>query len=201
MLETSPRTEGEFVTASMTLTHECITPAEQPASLGNTINILALAPPALLREAVIRPTLSYLGVVSSSAENLLLGTLLATASLPVDKQPQGGIGPYGISTQLHTRIWDDYLATNADQASLIRGLASQRCFLQNPHAELGYNFAYATAIAWLIYRQQLVELEDEMDIDELAQLWQTWYPHRGALSSDFMISWDRAGHGETHAWP
>lgn len=188
------------MTASITLTHECITPAEQPPRLGNTINILALAPPGLLREAVIRPTLNYLGITSRAAENLLLGTLLATASLPAHKQAQGGIGPYGISTQLHTRIWDDYLATNADQASLIRGLASQRCFLHNPHAELGYNFAYATAIAWLIYHQQLIELEDDMDIDDLARLWQSRYPHRGAQCTDFMASWNRVRDEEPEAW-
>lgn len=188
------------MTASITLTHECITQAEPPPCPGNTINILAMAPPGLLRETVIRPTLSYLGIASRAAENLLLGTLLANASLPAHKQPQGGIGPYGISTQLHTRIWDDYLAGNADQASLIRGLASQRCFLHNPHAELGYNFAYATAIAWLIYHQQLIELEDDMDIDELAQLWQSLYPHRGALTTDFMASWNRARDEEPLAW-
>lgn len=180
------------MTASVQLTHDCITQADGSPSLDSTLNIIAFAPPALLRQAVIRPTLNYLGIDSDVAENLLLGTLLTMASLPAGKQPPEGIGPYGISHGMHIQIWDEYLATNPDQASLIRGLASQRCFLQNPHAELGYNFAYATAIAWLIYQQQHMELDEQMDIDELAQLWQTLYPHRGGLQSDFLSSWDRA---------
>lgn len=192
MLQTSSRFAGEFVTAGTPLTHERITHAEQPPNLASTANILALVPPATLRQAVIRPTLNYLGVPSRSAENLLLGTLLVMVWLPPGKRPQGGIGPYAISHAMHTSIWDDYLATNADQASLIRGLASQRCFLRDPHAELGYNLAYATAIAWLIYRQQTLELSDNTDIDELAHVWQILYPHRGANAGDFLDSWEKA---------
>ncbi|WP_373185694.1 hypothetical protein [Halopseudomonas sp.] len=180
------------MTAGTPLTHECIAHADQAPSLVSTVNILALVPPATLRQAVIRPTLTYLGVPSRSAENLLLGTLLVMAWLPPGKRPQGGIGPYGIPHALHTSIWDDYLASNADQASLIRGLASQRCFLRDPHAELGYNLAYATAIAWLIYRQQTLELGDNTNIDELAHVWQLMYPHRGARASDFLGSWELA---------
>jgi len=192
MLQASPRSEGECVTASIPLTHDCITPADQSPSAGSSINILALAPPAALRQAVIRPTLAYLGVTSAAAENLRLGTLLPMASLPEGKQPPGGIGPFGISHQVHERIWDDYLATNPDQASLIRGLASQRCFLRDPHAELGYNFAYATAIAWLVYRQHLTELDEDLSIADLAQLWQSLYPHRDGVPADFLSSWNRA---------
>lgn len=200
MLQISFLSEGEFVTAGTPLTHAYITQAEQVPGPVSTTNILALAPPAILRQAVIRPALNYLNVPSRTAENLLLGTLLAMASLPAGKQPQGGIGPYGIPHAVHTKIWDEYLATNADQASLIRGLASQRCFLQDPHAELGYNFAYATAIAWLIYRQQLLEPDEEMELDELARCWQMMYPHRGGRTSDFLGSWDRAQHEDAEAW-
>lgn len=180
------------MTAGTPLTHKCITQADQPRGFGSTINNLALVPTTTLRQAVIRPTLHYLGVTSRPAENLLLGTLLVTAWLPADKQPPGGIGPYGISRLLHTQIWDEYLAKDAELASLIRGLASQRCFLQNPHAELGYNLAYATAIAWLVYRQQAIELVDDMEIDTLARLWQLMYPHHEGHAIDFLECWDTA---------
>lgn len=200
MLQTRFRFQGECVTASIPLTHDCITQAEQSSCTGSTINLLAHAPPAMLRQGVIRPTLNYLGIASPAAEDLLLGTLLVIASLPASKQPEGGIGPYGVSHGVHIRIWDEYLATNPEQASLIRGLASQRCFLQNPHAELGYNFAYATAIAWLIYQQQRVDLNEEMEVAELAQLWQSLYPHRGGSRSDFISSWNMAYGSETAAW-
>jgi hypothetical protein len=185
------------VTAVKPLTHDCITHADPSLSIGSTVNILALVPPATLRQAVIRPALSYLGITSRSAENLLLGTLMVMAWLPSGNQPHGGIGPFGISRGLHTHIWDDYLARDPEVASLIRGLASQRCFLQNPHAELGYNLAYATAIAWLVYQQQPLDLSENMDINELAQLWYLMYPHRGGSAMDFIECWNQANHDES----
>jgi len=144
------------------------------------LNITALVPPQSLRCDIIRPTLTYLGVTSNAAENLLLGTLLAMAWLPRDNTPA-----------VHTRLWDEYLALQPDQASLIRGLASQRCFLQYPHAELAYNLAYATAIAWMLYQQQGVCLDTCQDADSLASVWLLAYPHCGASASDFMSSWSR----------
>ena len=169
---------------------------QEPApSFNPPLNIAVLVPPQSLRCHVIRPTLTYLGVADTSAENLLLGTLLAMAWLPADKQSGDGIGPYGISASVHTRLWDDYLATQPDLASLIRGLASQRCFLQDPHAELAYNLAYATAIAWMIYQQQAVSLTEASDTQALAHVWQLTYPHRGGLARDFISSWNMT-HGD-----
>lgn len=163
---------------------------EPTAPFNPSLNIAVLVPPQSLRCHVIRPTLAYLGVTDTSAENLLLGTLLAMAWLPADKQSCDGIGPYAISAARHTRVWDDYLAAQPDLASLIRGLASQRCFLRDPHAELAYNLAYATAIAWMIYQQQAVCLEDASDTLALAQVWQLAYPHRGGHAHDFIRSWN-----------
>ncbi len=155
------------------------------------LNITALVPPQSLRCDIIRPTLTYLGVTSNAAENLLLGTLLAMAWLPRDRHWADAIGPYAITPAVHTRLWDEYLALQPDQASLIRGLASQRCFLQDPHAELAYNLAYATAIAWMLYQQQGVCLDNCQDADSLASVWLLAYPHCGASASDFMSSWSR----------
>ena len=84
------------------------------------LNITALVPPQSLRCDIIRPTLTYLGVTSNAAENLLLGTLLAMAWLPRDKHWADAIGPYAITPAVHTRLWDEYLALQPDQASLIR---------------------------------------------------------------------------------
>lgn len=155
------------------------------------LNITALVPAQSLRCDIIRPTLSYLGVNSDAAENLLLGTLLAMAWLPNDRHWGDAIGPYAITPAVHTRLWDEYLALQPDQASLIRGLASQRCFLQDPHAELAYNLAYATAIAWMLYQQQGVCLDDCQDAHSLASVWLLAYPHCGASAGDFMSSWSR----------
>ena len=108
------------------------------------------------------------------------------------KRVEQAIGPYGISPRLHTRLWDEYLARQPDLASRIRGLASQHCFLRDPHAELGYNLAYATAIAWLVYQHQQLRLPERCDPASLARIWETSYPHRGGQASDFLQAWRQA---------
>ncbi|MFO7704105.1 MAG: hypothetical protein R6V43_03065 [Halopseudomonas sp.] len=175
--------------------HELEKGQEQTLPLNPPQSIPALLPPQSLRCNIIRPTLAYLGVNSNAAENLLLGTLLTLAWLPTDKLGRDGIGPYAISAAVHTRLWDDYLALRPDLASLIRGLASQRRFLQDPHAELAYNLAYATAIAWMLYQQQADCLDDCADMPALARVWQRAYPHLGASARDFISSW-KMTHGD-----
>jgi len=154
--------------------------------------LVGLIQPHALRLGVIRPTLAYLGVASDDAERLLLGTLLCLGDLPEARQPLQGLGPFAISEALHTRLWDEHLAQHPDKASLLRGLASQRCFLRDPHAELGFNLGYATAMAWLIYETQGVRLGTGASIGTLARIWQLAYPHRNGRASDFVKAWMQA---------
>ncbi|UTW49396.1 hypothetical protein [Bacterioplanoides sp. SCSIO 12839] len=102
-----------------------------------------------LREQIIRPTLQYLGKDSDAAENLLIA--LAQLNQHSLCRQNKAYGIYQIDAALHQRIWNKYLAFEPDLASKIRGLASQREFLNNPHTELTTNLAYATAIAWAIH--------------------------------------------------
>lgn len=156
------------------------------------LNLLALTDTATLQHSILQPTLDYLGVTCQRTSQLLLGTLLCTARLAGTKRADQAIGPYGISAQLHTHLWDDYLALQPELASRVRGLASQHCFLRDPHAELGYNLAYATAIAWLIYQSQQLQLPKRCDLASLARIWETSYPHRGGHASDFLNAWRQA---------
>lgn len=164
----------------------------EPLAKPRCAGLSQLIQPQTLRQAIIRPTLNYLGIVSDDAEKLLLGTLLSIAQLPETRLPENGLGPYAISEELHTRLWDDHLAQYPDKASLLRGLASQRCFLQNPHAELGFNLAYGTAMAWLVYELQGVRLASDASIGTLARIWQLAYPHRNGRTSDFVKAWIQA---------
>ena len=101
-----------------------------------------------LRESVIRPTLQYLGKHSDAAENLLLAIARRHHQQPRANTFQA---LYPVDAALHQRVWNEFLAFEPDLASRIRGLASQREFLNNPHAELTTNLCYATAIAWAVY--------------------------------------------------
>ena len=100
-----------------------------------------------LRERIVRPTLHYLGKHCHASENLLV----AIAQWQ-QQHPQGRTeGIYPIAAGLHQKVWNQHLAFHPDLASKIRGLASQREFLNNPHIELITHLAYATAIAWAVY--------------------------------------------------
>lgn len=127
---------------------------------------------------VIQPTLRQLGVQSSVAEQLLLATANYQSGLGQQLQQNQGIGLYGISAELHTEVWDRYLALNCDLASQIRGMASQHEFPKAPHSELLTNLSYATAIAWMIYRYRDVKIPDTSDPATLAKCWQKGFLNR-----------------------
>ncbi|NVK36997.1 MAG: hypothetical protein HWE18_03640 [Gammaproteobacteria bacterium] len=103
-----------------------------------------------LREQIIHPTLDYLGKAGTAVENLLVAIVTQKQKHQNTKHHKG-LGPYGIDTSTHQMVWDKYLAFHPDLASRIRGLASQRAFLEDPHSELATNLCYATAIAWVVY--------------------------------------------------
>ena len=102
-----------------------------------------------LRETVIRPTLKYLGKDSDATENILLA--LAQIGQQNGSHQEKSFGIFQIDAALHQKVWNQYLAFDPDLASRIRGLASQREFLNNPHIELTTNLSYACAIAWAIH--------------------------------------------------
>ncbi len=124
-----------------------------------------------LREQIIGPTLKYLGITSSVAEELLLGTAALESKLNPLCQGDDGLGIYQITPDQHRQIWDQYLAFKPDLASKVRGLASQHRFLQDPDKELSWNLSYATAIAWLIYQREEIVLPKHSEVHQLGQLW------------------------------
>jgi len=124
-----------------------------------------------LNQFVIQHTLKAMGICSKAIENLLLGTATIQENLFLNSEMSTGIGVYGISKETHCQLWDDYLALDPDLASEVRGLASQHEFLKHPHIELATNLAYATAIAWMIYKRNGVTLPHPDDVEGLAQCW------------------------------
>jgi hypothetical protein len=105
-----------------------------------------------LREQIIHPTLEYLGKSGLGAENVLVAIASQKQKLMSLKQYSSkGLGPFDIDSHMHQTVWDKYLAFHPELASRIRGLASQRAFLENPHSELATNLCYTTSIAWVIY--------------------------------------------------
>lgn len=130
-----------------------------------------------LRELIIRPVLDQLNEWSETTENLLLGTAAQESQLGFRMQSNtnNGLGLYRISAQTHTQIWDEFLVTDPELASRIRGLASQQQFLKSPHHELISNLSYASGVAWMIYKRYQLKLPDSSNINELAKCWHHYY--------------------------
>lgn len=128
-----------------------------------------------LRHHVIRPSLKQTGLWSLAAENLLLGTAACESELGarIPYRNQQALGIYQISPRRHKNLWDNYLASQPDLSSRVRGLASQREFLQHPHHELATNLAYATVIAGLLYYRGAAAIDRiaPTDILSLGKLW------------------------------
>src|SRR5690606_21077963 len=107
--------------------------------------------------AMIRATLRELDDWSAAAENLLLGTALQESGHSPRLRAGRRLGIYRITPVAHRAIWDRYLVQHPELASRVRGLAGQHAFLRDPHGELATNLKYATAIAWMRYRQRRVQ--------------------------------------------
>lgn len=160
-----------------------------------------------LKEQVIEPTLKYLNDLNDSTVDLLLGTAAVETSLsPLGSMPYkecgtetNGIGLFNITPQNHTEVWDKYLAFDPDLASRIRGLASQRSFLTNPHTELSTNLAYATAIAWCIYQRSSVSLKNKESIKDLSLYWNAHFRQKDSKynNSDFCSRFDKLISGDS----
>lgn len=128
--------------------------------------------PTDFRHLVVRPTLEKLGRWSPSLENLLIGTAAQASGLGLQLKSDRGFGIYQLDAALHQTVWDCFFAFDADLASLVRGIASQREFLADPHLELATNMSYATAIAWGVYAHSGATLPDDPEnVDNLAQCW------------------------------
>lgn len=124
-----------------------------------------------LRHLIIRETLKELDDWSLDRENLLLGTAAQESGLGQNLKAGRLVGIYHISAVTHRAVWDKYLINRPELASTIRGLASQRSFLKDPHGELISNLKYATAIAWLIYKRTDQALPKHSSSEDLAKYW------------------------------
>ncbi len=157
-----------------------------------------------LRLFVVRPTLKQLRAWSPGMEALLLGTAAQESQLGfhLKQGRRHGMGIFQILPSTHRQIWDKYLINFPPLASKVRGLASQRDFLQHPHTELATNLRYATAIAWLIYRAAGVERVETTDLPRMAKLWKKHFHHGpSARLRDFVDSYAKLVRPSENALP
>jgi hypothetical protein len=124
----------------------------------------------------------------------LLGTIAQASQFGFHGKDGRGLGIYQIDKETHRFVWDRFLAFDPDRASLVRGFASQREFLNEPELELVTNLAYATVIAWAIYAANAIDLPDDSnDAQALADCWYRFYPHRNITetANDFVANYHK----------
>ena len=145
-----------------------------------------------LRTLVIRPTLKHLNLWSQTAENLLLGTAAQETSLGehLKMDNHRALGIYQITPRMHRNIWDNFLSTQPELASKVRGLASQHEFLQHPHAELATNLSYATAVALMVYlrRGKPLPAHPKDDPKRLGRCWHNNFHSKPQGSVDEFVN-------------
>jgi len=132
-----------------------------------------------LKNDVIEPALHLAQLTDFGLPAWLEAVAGATQQHPSNNR----YGPFGMTAWQHKRVWDNYIAQWPELACQIRGLASQRCFLKDPHQELRLNWGYATALAALNARFHAGGEIPRLDSDQAVELWRQAC-HRGHQVDD-----------------
>lgn len=133
-----------------------------------------------LKKTIIEPALTAAGLQTDNLATLLDAIALAEQG----RHRPNRHGPFGMTAWMHRRVWDQYIVQSPDLACRIRGLASQRRFLDDPHLELDLNWGYATALAGLnclFHAQGMLPEADQSDA--AVELWRRAF-HRGHRVDD-----------------
>jgi hypothetical protein len=121
-----------------------------------------------LKEYIIRPALTQIGMWSASAENLLAGTIMVESGGERLKQVKGpALGLYQIEPNTHKDIKREL---DRPEDRELKANALNACgMIDFPFDDaLVWNLRYATIIARLIYRRDPMALPDDDDALGLA---------------------------------
>lgn len=140
-----------------------------------------------IRLAVIRPALQALGrfdprMNSGVAEELIILTMAQESHLGKYNTQIGGgpgMGPGQIERATHSSIWDHFIKFRPGLRSSLREL-SLREFTDDTsslafHSQLIWNWQYSVGIMRLVYWIAKEPLPKEINIEQLAQYWDTHY--------------------------
>jgi len=122
--------------------------------------------PKQFRDLVIRPTLIEVGMHSTAAENLLLGTAIKESGLRFLRQHGNGpaLGVYQIEPATHADIWTNYLKFRPESR-----------IQRRPDSSLITDLAYSTVIARLVYWRRPEPMPDADDVEGLGAYWKQHY--------------------------
>lgn len=127
-----------------------------------------------LREAIIRPTLTLIGLYSEAAENLLFGTAAHESNGGTYVKQVGGpaLGLYQMEPRTYDDIWNSYLTGRTLREQVLSACMYE---MKPPAEHLLWNMRLSTIMCRLHYLRVPKALPASDDIDGLAAYWKQYY--------------------------
>ena len=127
-----------------------------------------------LRQMAIKPALEKLGLWSTAAEELVLGTAIVESALIYIRHHGAGpaLGLWQVEPRTHDDLYTNYLSYRQE-------LGSRLMELRSPALSMGENLAtnlmYGAAVCRLCYYRQPEALPEAGDIEGQAAFWKQHY--------------------------
>ncbi|PAV26763.1 hypothetical protein CF392_04155 [Tamilnaduibacter salinus] len=148
---------------------------------------------------VIRPVSEALGGPHPLLEDVLFSAASLREFDPWHAAEPGTLGLFGITPELHRQVWDQYLAYRPEQASRVRGYASQHRFLEAPDDELITNTCYAAAVGISALQWVRSTWPPVSDVAGVTRLWAeltSIQGHQKVVRFEELLSHQLASHSE-----
>jgi len=144
------------------------------------------------RDYIVEPTLEDLGLMSTSAVELVIGTALQESHLTYIKQLGNGpaLGVCQMEPDTHDDIWDNFLRYRDVLSDAVLEIGG-------PDArELIWNLKYSVAMCRVHYRRVSNPLPQAGDLSGHAQYWKTYYNTElgSGTTQEYIENWRKA-HG------
>lgn len=136
-----------------------------------------------IKRTLIEPALAQAELNHPGLAELLSAIALTEQGLAEPDR----FGPFAMTASQHQAVWDEYIARSPELACQVRGLASQRRFLADPHQELALNWGYATVMAALhcLYHAG-GHLPDTSNAERASEFWHSAFrPGQVVNTADF----------------
>jgi len=123
---------------------------------------------------VIRPALEKLGMWSTAAEELVLGTAIVESSLIYLRQHGDGpaLGLWQVEPATHDDLYANYLSYRQELSALLMELRAPALSLEE---NLASNLMYGAAVCRLCYYRQPEALPEAGDLEGQAAFWKQHY--------------------------
>jgi len=142
------------------------------------------------RDYVIEPTLEDLGLMSTAASELVLGTALQESHLTYIKQLGTGpaLGVCQMEPNTHDDIWQNFLQYRDVLSDAILEIGGP-----DPR-ELIWNLKYSVAMCRVHYRRVSNPLPQAGDVSGQAQYWKTYYNTNlgKGTTQEYIDNWSKA---------